>query len=98
MADGLILCGAALTLGADDEILAGLLDVRGLGAMRSAVPSAHQNIALDATSGMKWVDFLYSCIATCKPFVLSLVFNSNYNWQLVFKELDALTLTWPIQD
>lgn len=98
MADGMILCGASLSLGADTTIFGDLLDVRGIGAMRAALPSAHQNLTKDNTSGMKWVDFLYSCIATCKPFVISCVFNGNYNWQLVFKELDALTLTWPVQD
>lgn len=97
-ADGMILCGASFDFGSDDAALAKLLDIRGIGVMRSALPSAHQGMTTDATSGVKWTEFLFSCIATVKPFVISVVFDGNFNWQTILKNVQALTLTWPVQD
>lgn len=93
--DGFLGCGIVITFGADAEIFGKLIDVSSIGASRVSVPAPHQNMTKDTASGMRWVPKLYSCIATSKPFRITGVFEGNYDWSAVFKELKAVTLTWP---
>lgn len=100
MADGFILCGAQVAFGSGDleDIAAKLLDLRGLGFSRAAVASPHQGIPLDVDTGLKWVEFLYSCIASMKPFTIVVVFSGNQDWTKFAKTVETLTITWPAED
>lgn len=95
IAEGFLGCGIAITHGADSVILGRIIDISSIGASRVSVAAPHQNLPVDATSGMRWVPKLFSCLATAKPFRVTGVFEGNYDWSTVFKLLSAVTLTWP---
>lgn len=94
-ADGFLGCGITLTFGVDTTIFGKLLDISAIGATRISVPAPHQNLTLDATTGVRWVPKLFSCLANSKPFRITAVFSGNNDWTTIFKDLKAITITWP---
>lgn len=89
---GLMLCGTAIALSGQANLLAEILSLAGLGGSRIAVDGTNSENAADG-----WGEKLFSCIANLDPFTVTIVFNTNFDWaSALTAPPSTCTITLPV--
>lgn len=91
--EAIMLCGAVIGFGEDEDLLSELLELNDIGMDRRAV---------DATTGASpelWGEIILSCIKRLTPFTVTIAFQPNARWDeaIVLPKSETI-ITWPIPE